>query len=196
MVTLEDSSGCHQWEGCYQHQMDRTYRGCLYTVWATTQYTSNARKGLSGPNTNSAALEKSWSTWSLRQTYHLIHGVAGVIALWMCASNPHRFKQLLLLLLISVRRRLLGLFFFDGSVVLLFDRALAVTPSVFFLLPASSLLLPAWRTTSKWGRGVVIKNNQNYLVHSPSARKYHANTPHQLSLDQWMPKHQLPSLFV
>ena len=105
------------------------------------------------PKRHIAAVEKARSAEPLLQTYHLIHWVTGVIAFRMCTANPHRLKELFLLLLRLLWRHLLCLFLFDGRVVLLFARALAVAPSVFFLLPTSSLLLPAWRTTSKgWGK--------------------------------------------
>lgn len=97
------------------------------------------------------AVERAWPTWSLLQTYHLIHGVTGVVTFRVCASDPHGLEELFVLFLGFLRRRLLWFFFFDGRIALLFARALAVTPPVFFLLPTCSLLLPAWRTTSKGG---------------------------------------------
>ena len=103
---------------------------------------------------HSTEAEKLWSTAPLLlQTYHLIHGVTGVVAFWVGASDPHRLKELFLLLLISVRQRLLRLFFLDWAIILLFAGALVVTPSVFFFLPTSSLLLPTWGATSKGGKG-------------------------------------------
>lgn len=89
----------------------------------------------------------------LPQTYHLIHGVTGVVVFRVGTSNPHRLKELLLLLLVLVGRRLLQLLVLDGGVILFFARALAVTPPVFFFLPTSSLLLPTWGATSKGGEG-------------------------------------------
>lgn len=89
----------------------------------------------------------------LPQTYHLIHGVAGVVVFRVGTSNPHRLQELLLLLLVLVGRRLLQLLLLDGGVILFFAGALAVTPSVFFFLPTSSLLLPTGGATSKWGEG-------------------------------------------
>lgn len=89
----------------------------------------------------------------LPQTYHLIHGVTGVVVFRVGTPNPHRLKELLLLLLVLVGRRLLQLLFLDGGIILFFARALAVTPSVFFFLPTSSLLLPTGGATSKGGEG-------------------------------------------
>lgn len=112
------------------------------------------RKGSSSPNANSAKVEKPWSTASLLlHTYHLIHGVTGVVVFWVGTPNPHRLEKFFLVLLIFVRQRLLRLFFLDWGIILLFAGALVVTPSVFFFLPTGSLLLSTWGATSKGGEG-------------------------------------------
>lgn len=103
------------------------------------------------PNAKGAKAEKPWSTAS--QTYHLIHGVTGVVVFWVGAANPHRLKKFFFLLLIFVGQCLLRLFFLYWGIILLFASALAVTPSVFFFLPTSSLFLPTWGATLKGGKG-------------------------------------------
>lgn len=137
-----------------------------------------------------AAVEKRWSTRSLLQTYHLIHGVTGVVALRMCASDPHGLQELFVLLLDLLGRRLLWLFFFDGRVALLLARALAVTPPVFLLLPASPLLLPAWRTTSK-GRGKLVLENKVPLSTLSGAFSAFVQMPCQVSPSQGFPSASL-----
>lgn len=124
------------------------------TAWPLTMQGAGLKRNSPAQDANRAKAEKLWSTPSLLlQTYHLIHGVTGVVVFWVGASNPHRLKKFFLLLFIFVRQRLLWFFVLDWGIILLFARTLVVTPPVFFLLPTSSLLLPTWRAASKGGEG-------------------------------------------
>lgn len=139
-----DSSGCHHWEGLCWHRVQSTTapeRGAGPT-------TENHRH-----NMPTVPASGNRSAAPPLQTYHLVHGVAGVVVFRVGAADPHGLQQLLLLLFVLVRQRLLQLLLLDGGISLLFARALAVTPPVFFFFPTSSLLLPTWGATSKGGEG-------------------------------------------
>lgn len=143
LAMSEDSFGFTTGE----YPVHRTQRGCWtsYNVQDGTHH-----KEL--PNSQCWRCQ-SWETLVIAsQTYHLIHGVTRVVVFWVGASNPHRLKKFFFLLLIFVRQCLLWLFFLDWGIILLFARALAVTPSVFFFLPTSSLFLPTWGATLKGGK--------------------------------------------
>lgn len=151
----EDSLGYHSHEGATGIQRTEPRDAARHP---TRHRAGPATGNYPAPDANSAELEELWSVASLLpQTYHLIHGVTGVVVFWVGAANPHRLKEFFLLLLVFVRQRLLWLLFLDWGITLLFARARDVTPSVFFFLPASSLLLPAWGATSKGGRGRLLK---------------------------------------
>ena len=151
----EDSFGYHRHEGATGIQGIEPGDAAQHP---TLHRQDPCTRGYPAQDADSTGPDKLWSMASLLpQTYHLIHGVTGVVAFWVGAPNPHRLKELFLLLLVFLRQRLLWLLFLDWGIIFLFARALDVTPSVFFFLPASSLLLPAWGATSKGGEGRLLK---------------------------------------
>lgn len=147
----KDSFGYQNWGGtllaCSIEPGDAVQSPTRHRAGPTT-------KNSPAQNAGSCEVEKPWSIASvLLQTYHLIHGVTGVVVFWVGTANPHRLQKFFFLFLIFVRKRLLELFFLDWGIILLFARALVVAPSVFFFLPTRSLLLPTWGATSKGGEG-------------------------------------------
>lgn len=151
MAVSEGSLGYHNKGGILQasstEHREAAHHPTMHRAGPTTQ-------NYPAPNASNGKAERPRATASLPlHTYHLVHGVTGVVVFGVGTPDPHGLQKLLLLLLILVRQQLLQLFFLDGGVILLFARALVVTPSVFFFLPTSSLLLPTWGATSKGGKG-------------------------------------------
>lgn len=185
-----DICGCHHRSRCHWHLMGTAQRCC--STSSNTQ--GSPSRELSGLKCHLCHGGETLATASLLlHTYHLVHRVIGVVVFWMGTSNPHRFKKFFIFLFIFVWQCFLWLFFLDWSIVLLFAWALAITPSVFFLLPASSLLLPAWGATSKGNEEGQLLKTLTYCIN-------YLQVPCQstifLSRKTAIPKHQSGSIRI